>query len=124
MRSTYSNVRDAYLRGSLVTGMDPFQGRVADWATATFGGIDPAAVLLHIREEVDELEAALLSADRTVEDADEVAGELADLGLMLMQLATYAGVSFAGALYDKQVANEQDEFEFRPELGYSKRVKR
>jgi nucleoside triphosphate diphosphatase len=79
-------------------------------STVGFDWNDPRAVLHKIREEADEIEAAL---DRN--DADELAGETGDLLFALVNLARHVGT-------DPDLALRATNAKFERRFGYIERA--
>ncbi len=85
--------------------MDDLQRRVAEWGEQTFPDAHDAGIWQHLREEVDELRAALMAGDQA-----EVAQEAADIVMMLFHLAHRGGFSLQRAVEAKFTACQQREW--------------
>ncbi len=95
--------------------LDHIQKSVSDWAARTFPHEQPGNVLLHFNEEAAELAKATSPAD--------IREEAADVLLLLVQVANHNGFSLAEAAAEKFHTVSSQQWEWREDLGYYKRVK-
>lgn len=82
--------------------LSTLQREVRTWADATFPDRTMASVLAHLREELDELAAATLLD----EDNGEVAKECADIGLLLLSMASLIDQDLASLMAVKHALNK------------------
>lgn len=104
-------------------GHMPMAGLEADvmlWGKRTFPEASPASILAHLKEEVDELAEAIAAGNKG-QGCVEVG--IADVGLLLIQLAWKFDTTLALEMSHKHAINKTRTFTYRPELGYSKAVK-
>lgn len=95
--------------------MDDLQQRVGEWGRKTFPHATSDSILKHLREEVDELEAALKSESR-----EDIAEECSDVLLMLLHLAHRQGFSLRMSADWKLAVCQQREWLPPDESGVSR----
>lgn len=100
-----------------------FQNDVGIWGGETFPQGTVTTILAHLRDEVDELEDALMHpASYTSMSANRemLAGEMADVYLLLLHLAHRTGVDLEMAAAEKFDINKQRTWTTDSGRGYVK----
>ena len=95
--------------------LNDMQRTVTEWAARTFPRENPGNVLLHFNEEAAELAKAT--------DPAHIREEAADVLLLLVQVANHNGFSLAEAAAEKFAVVSSQQWVWREDLGYYKRVK-
>lgn len=96
------------------------QASISAWQAKAFPGSSPISILLHMREEIEEL---AIAATRDVYFPDEIAEECADILHLLYALCAKFDLSLADAVVDKFKVNQQKRrFAYDPAIGYAKHV--
>lgn len=93
-----------------------FQQSVGEWSARTFPCSGPIVAMSHLREEVAELEAAIL-------EGNGIAEELADCYLLLCVLGHQLGFSLRKEAARKYAEISTAEWYFDEERGHHRRVK-
>lgn len=84
------------------------QSSICHWAEAAFGPVrDPLALYRRAQLEMDELQASLQAKD----DSTLIAGELADVLILLYRLAQESGVDLDAAVKQKLAINKAREWQ-------------
>jgi NTP pyrophosphatase (non-canonical NTP hydrolase) len=81
------------------------QHTVADWCRKTFGVPKPLRSMNRLAEEFHELEVAFDSTDSTTPDLNKIAAEMADVLIVMYQLADVLGISLHDEVDKKMKIN-------------------
>jgi len=92
---------------SIEVDMSTLQREVHAWAESVFPERTPTSVLAHLREEIGGLTDAVSRLETPLLDTDEaeIAEECADVGLLLLSMASLLGEDLATLMAVKHALN-------------------